>query len=44
LNNSSKIKNFTIANLIPLVCVFGADNIREIAFKLGYGMLIPDEM
>ncbi len=44
LNNSAKIKNFTIANLIPFVCLFGSDNIKEIAFKLGYGCLIPDEM
>ena len=44
LNNSSKIKNFTISNLIPFVCLFGSNNIKEIAFKLGYGCLIPDEM
>lgn len=44
LNNSSKIKNFTVANLVPLVCLFGSNNIKEIAFKHGYGMLIPEEM
>ncbi len=44
LNNSSKIKNFTISNLIPFVCLFGSNNIKEIAFKLGYGCLIPEEM
>ena len=44
LNNSSKIKNFTISNLIPLVCLFGSNAIKEIAFKYGYGCLIPDEM
>lgn len=44
LNNSSKVKNFTIANLIPLVCLFGSNAIKEIAFKYGYGCLIPDEM
>ena len=44
LNNSSKIKNFTISNLIPLTCLFGSDAIKEIAFKYGYGCLIPDEM
>ena len=44
MNNSSKVKNFTISNLIPLVCVFGSNAIKEIAFKYGYGMLIPDEM
>lgn len=44
LNNSSKIKNFTIANMIPFVCLFGQNNIKEIAFKLGYGCLIPEEM
>ena len=43
-NNSSKVKNFTIANLIPLVCLFGSNSIKEIAFKYGYGCLIPDEM
>lgn len=44
LNNSSKIKNFTISNLIPLTCLFGSNAIKEIAFKYGYGCLIPDEM
>ena len=44
LNNSSKIKNFTIANLVPLTCLFGSNAIKEIAFKHGYGMLIPEEM
>ena len=44
LNNSSKVKNFTISNLIPLVCLFGSNAIKEIAFKYGYGCLIPDEM
>lgn len=44
LNNSSKVKNFTISNLIPLVCLFGSNNIKEVAFKYGYGCLIPDEM
>ena len=44
LNNSTKIKNFTISNLIPLTCLFGSDNIKEIAFKYGFGCLIPDEM
>lgn len=44
LNNSSKVKNFTISNLIPFVCLFGSNSIKEIAFKYGYGCLIPDEM
>ncbi len=44
LNNSSKVKNFTISNLIPLVCLFGSNAVKEIAFKYGYGCLIPDEM
>ena len=44
LNNSSRVKNFTIANLIPLTCLFGSNAIKEIAFKYGYGCLIPDEM
>ena len=44
LNNSSKIKNFTVSNLIPFACLFGANDIKEVAFKLGYGCLIPDEM
>jgi serine/threonine protein kinase len=44
LNNSSKIKNFTISNLIPLTCLFGSNAIKEIAFKYGYGCLIPEEM
>jgi serine/threonine protein kinase len=44
LNNSSKVKNFTISNLIPFVCLFGSNAIKEIAFKYGYGCMIPDEM
>ena len=44
LNNSSKVKNFTISNLIPFVCLFGSNAMKEIAFKYGYGCLIPDEM
>lgn len=44
LNNSAKIKNFTISNLIPLTCLFGSDNMKEIAFKYGFGCLIPEEM
>jgi hypothetical protein len=44
LNSSSKIKNFSIANLVPLVCLFGSNNIKEIAFKHNYGLLVPDEM
>ena len=44
LNNSSKIRNFTISNLIPLTCLFGSNAIKEIAFKYNYGCLIPDEM
>ena len=44
LNNSTKIKNFTISNLIPLTCLFGSDNIKEVAFRFGFGCLIPDEM
>lgn len=35
LNNSSKVKNFVISNLIPLVCLFGSNSIKEIAFKYG---------
>ena len=38
------MKNFTISNLIPFVCLFGSNAIKEIAFKYGYGCLIPDEM
>jgi cell division control protein 7 len=44
LNNSSKVKNFTISNLIPFVCLFGSAAVKEIAFKYGYGCMIPDEM
>lgn len=38
------MKNFTISNLIPFVCLFGSNAIKEIAFKYGYGCMIPDEM
>ena len=30
--------------MIPFVCLFGSNAIKEIAFKYGYGCLIPDEM
>ena len=30
--------------MIPLTCLFGSNAIKEIAFKYGYGCLIPDEM
>ena len=44
LNNSSKVKNFTIANLLPLTLIFGRKKIRETAFKYGYGLLLPKEI
>ena len=44
LNNSKQIKSFAIANIIPLTCLFGSNKVKEIAFKYGYGLLIPDEM
>ncbi len=44
LNSNNKVKNFTIQNLIPLVCLFGSDSIKEVAFKHGYGCLIPEDM
>ena len=30
--------------MIPLVCLFGSNAIKEVAFKYGYGCLIPEEM
>ena len=44
LNNSSKIQNFTISNLVPILCVFGAKDVRDRLFQLGYGMYLPEEM
>lgn len=44
LNNTSKVKNFTIANLLPLVIIFGADEFKKIAHENGYGMLIPEDI
>lgn len=44
LNNTTKIKNFTIANLVPLALIFGAREIKAIAHEYGYGMLMPDEV
>jgi len=44
LNNTTKIKNFTIANLVPLALIFGAWEIKAIAHEHGYGMLMPDEV
>lgn len=44
LNNTSKVKNFTIANLIPLSLIFGAQEIKSIAHDHGYGILMPEEI
>jgi len=44
LNNTTKVKNFTIANLIPLSLIFGAKEIRAIAHEHGYGILMPEEI
>ena len=44
LNNTSKVKNFTIANLVPLSLIFGTSELKAIAHEYGYGMLIPDEI
>ncbi len=44
LNNTSKVKNFTIANLIPLALIFGAKEIKAIAHENGYGLLMPEEV
>lgn len=44
LNNTSKVKNFTIANLLPLTIIFGSDEFKTIAHEHGYGMLIPDDI
>jgi len=35
LNNSTQVEDFVIANLIPMTLIFGADRIREVAFKYG---------
>lgn len=37
------MKNFTIANLIPLALIFGAKEIKMIAHEHGYGILMPEE-
>jgi serine/threonine protein kinase len=29
--------------LIPFVCLFGSNAIKEVAFRLGYGCLIPED-
>ncbi len=44
LNNTSKVKNFTIANLIPLSLIFGGKAIKAIAHEHGYGILMPEEI
>mmetsp|Transcript_36782 Transcript_36782/g.35512 ORF Transcript_36782/g.35512 Transcript_36782/m.35512 type:complete len:95 (+) Transcript_36782:62-346(+) len=43
LNSNSKIKNFYLQNLIPLACIFGSRNVKEIAYSFGYGCIIPEE-
>jgi len=44
LNNTSKVKNFTIANLLPLTIIFGSNEFKSIAHEHGYGMLIPEDI
>lgn len=44
LNNTSKVKNFTIANLLPLTILFGSDAFKQIAHEYGYGILIPEDI
>lgn len=44
LNNTSKVKNFTIANLLPLTIIFGSNEFKTIAHEHGYGMLIPEDI
>ena len=43
LNNSSKIKDFSLRNLVPLACLFGSNKIKDIAYKYGYGCIIPEQ-
>lgn len=44
LNNTSKVKNFTIANLLPLTIIFGSNDFKKVAHEHGYGMLIPEDI
>lgn len=44
LNNTSKVKNFTIANVLPLIIIFGSDEFKKVAHEHGYGMLIPEDI
>lgn len=44
LNNTSKVKNFTISNLLPLTIIFGSNELKSIAHDYGFGMLIPEDI
>lgn len=44
LNNTSKVKNFTIANLLPLSIIYGSNEFKKVAHEHGYGMLIPEDI
>jgi len=44
LNNTSKVKNFTIANLLPLTIIFGSNEMKSVSHDYGYGMLVPDDI
>jgi cell division control protein 7 len=44
LNNTSKVKNFTIANLLPLTIIFGSNEIKNIAHEYGYGIIVPEDI
>lgn len=38
LNNTSKVKNFTISNLLPLTIIFGSNEFKSVAHDYGFGM------
>jgi len=44
LNNTSRVKNFTIANLLPLSIIYGANEFKKVAHENGYGILMPEDI
>ncbi|CAI2371307.1 unnamed protein product [Moneuplotes crassus] len=44
LNNTSRVKNFTISNLLPLSIIYGSNEFKKVAHDNGYGILMPDDI
>ena len=44
LNSSSKVKSFTMQNLLPITYVFGSDEVKAVCYEMGYGYKCPQHI